>query len=282
LVRKIVQIIAAVTQNGYFKGFVTGSLYRGGLKRLCVPGLNCYSCPGALGACPIGALQALAINPKLHVSFYVYGFIALVGALSGRFTCGFLCPFGLAQELLHKIPLAKIRERRFFKTLCKAKYIVLAVLVIGIPTALTLRGGVGFPAFCKWLCPAGTLEAGIPLILLDERLRDAAGLLFLWKGSVLALTILLSIKIFRPFCRFLCPLGALYALFNRVSLIGIHTDEAACNDCATCRNVCPMHADGTDSGECIRCGKCVENCPAKAMRWGVGPRAGVCSRPSVT
>jgi polyferredoxin len=270
LLRKIVQIAASLAQNGHLAGFVSGKLYRGGLKRLCAPGLNCHSCPGALFACPIGALQALAQGPKPNVSLYVYGFVALIGALSGRFACGFLCPFGLLQELLHKIPLKKIRERRVFKALAKVKYAVLAVLVIGIPTAIALRGGVGFPAFCEWLCPAGTLEAGLPLILLSERIRGAAGLLFLWKGTLLALTIWLSVKTFRPFCRFLCPLGALYSLFNRVSVVRIRTDKSVCSGCASCAAICPMHAESADSGECIRCGKCVKSCPTGAMCWSAG------------
>ncbi|MDR2132925.1 MAG: 4Fe-4S binding protein [Clostridiales Family XIII bacterium] len=266
MVRKIVQIAAAVIQNGYLLGFLSGSLYGGGLKRLCAPGLNCHSCPGALFACPIGALQALAANPRLQVSLYVYGFVALIGALSGRFVCGFLCPFGLLQELLHKIPLKKIRERRVFKTLDKLKYAVLAVLVIGVPTFVALGGGIGFPAFCQWLCPAGTLEAGVPLTLLNERIRGAAGLLLLWKGSLLVLTLWLSIKMFRPFCRFLCPLGALYSLFNRVSLIRIRTDKSVCDACGTCAATCPMRAESADSAECVRCGKCVKSCPKGALR----------------
>ena len=254
-------------QNGYIKGFLTGSLYRGKLKSICVPGLNCYSCPGAFGACPIGSLQALAANPKVNISLYVYGFIMLVGVIAGRFVCGFLCPFGLIQELLYKIPLKKIRERNSFKILNKLKYVVLVVLVIGIPTALAISGGIGFPAFCQWLCPAGTLEAGIPLALLNDRIRGAVGLLYVWKVAILLLIIILSVKLFRPFCRFLCPLGAIYSIFNRISVIHIHTDESICNNCNHCMNICPMHANSTDSTECIRCGKCVKSCPSKALHW---------------
>jgi len=144
--RKIIQTIAAIAQNSYFKGFTAGSIFRGKTKSVCVPGLNCYSCPGALGACPLGALQSLSINRGLGLSFYVYGFILLVGVIAGRFICGFLCPFGLIQELLHKIPLKKCRKYSAFKYLNKLKYIILLVLVIGIPTGFMLIGKVGFPA----------------------------------------------------------------------------------------------------------------------------------------
>jgi len=60
-----IQAAAALLQNANFKGFFTGRIYTGGLKSVCVPGLNCYSCPGAAGACPLGSLQnALAVSGK--------------------------------------------------------------------------------------------------------------------------------------------------------------------------------------------------------------------------
>jgi polyferredoxin len=267
--RKIIQIIAAIAQNSHFNGFVTGRVYSGKLKIICAPGLNCYSCPGALGSCPIGALQQLAMSSKFNASFYVYGFLLLVGLIGGRLVCGFLCPFGLIQELLHKIPLRKLKEYRVFKTLNKLKYAVLGVMVIGIPTYLNLSGGIPLPAFCQFLCPAGTLEAGIPLVLLDGKLSSQIGLLFAWKVAVLILVILAAITIFRPFCRFLCPLGAIFSLFNRVSIIQIRRDSHLCNDCGKCTQICPMRAENTQSPECIRCGKCAKECPSNALRWSV-------------
>jgi polyferredoxin len=170
------------------------------------------------------------------------------------------------QELLHKIPLKKTREFRFFRVLNKLKYAVLLVLVVGIPTLLTVGGGISFPAFCQWLCPAGTLEAGIPLAIMNSRISGAVGWLFAWKVAVLLLVALLSVKIFRPFCRFLCPLGALYSLLNRVSIVHIRTD-AGCTGCGRCVSNCPMHADTPDSPECIRCGKCIRACGSGCKRW---------------
>jgi polyferredoxin len=267
--RKFIQIAAALLMNANLPGFFSGRLYRGELKKICVPGLNCYSCPGALGACPIGSLQALAGNPNTIISFYVYGILLILGVLVGRLVCGFLCPFGLIQELLHKIPLKKWTNKKCFRRLAKVKYAVLAVMVIGIPTVLTLSGKISFPAFCEYLCPVGTLEAGIPLALAREGIRASLGWLFVWKMAVLVLVLLLCIKIFRPFCRFLCPLGAIYSLFNRISILHIKTDKSKCTDCGTCRNVCKMEAKSTDDSECIRCGKCVKSCPQKAMCWSV-------------
>ena len=255
--------------NSYLPGFIKGGIYQGGLKKLCVPGLNCYSCPGALGACPIGSLQALAGNPRTLVSFYVYGFLLIIGLFLGRAVCGFLCPFGLIQELLNKIPLKNWRGKRLFRYLIKLKYIVLAVMVVGIPTALSLSGKISFPAFCEYLCPAGTLEAGVPLIIANDGIRANLGWLFLWKAAILITLITLSAKIFRPFCRFLCPLGALYSLFNRVSILNIEKDGGKCDNCHACLDVCKMEAKDPDGPECIRCGDCVKHCPQKALNWNV-------------
>ena len=98
--------MAALT-NGYLIGFVKGKIFTGKTKQLCVPGLNCYSCPGALGSCPIGSLQATLGSRDYKFAFYVVGFLMIVGALVGRFVCGWLCPFGLIQDLLYKIPFVK-------------------------------------------------------------------------------------------------------------------------------------------------------------------------------
>lgn len=267
--RKIIQIAAALLMNSNFSGFLKGSIYRGGLKKFCVPGLNCYSCPGAVGACPIGSLQALSGNPHTVVSFYVYGFLLMCGLLVGRLVCGFLCPFGLIQELVNKIPVKNWRNKRGYTYLIKLKYIVLGAMVIGIPTILTLTGNISFPVFCEYLCPAGTLEAGVPLAIANDGIRAALGWLFAWKMFVLILTLALCAKIYRPFCRFLCPLGAFYSLFNRISVLHIMQDEIKCTRCGTCRNVCLMEADSSDSAECIRCGRCVRECPEKALRWSM-------------
>ena len=265
--RKIIQSCAALLMNAHFSGFITGGIYRGNLKKLCVPGLNCYSCPGALGACPIGSIQALAGNPRTLVSFYVYGFLVTIGLFFGRAVCGFLCPFGLIQELLNKIPLKNWRGKRVFRYLAKLKYVILAFMVIGIPTALTLGGRISFPVFCEYLCPAGTLEAGVPLTIANDMLRGSLGWLFVWKIAILIIVILLAIKIYRPFCRFLCPLGAIYSLFNRISILNIKKDETKCDGCHTCRDVCRMEAQNPVDMECIRCGDCVRHCPKKALCW---------------
>ncbi len=267
--RHVVQTVWAALTNAWVVGFASGQLYTGPLKRLCVPGLNCYSCPGALGSCPIGALQAVLGSRQYQMAFYVVGFLMMVGALCGRFVCGWLCPFGWIQELLHKIPFPKkIRTFRGDRLLRGLKYVILAVLVVLLPLFAVDVVGTGQPTFCKYLCPAGTLEGGVPLVLLQEGLRNVVGWLYAWKMAILIGVILLSILLYRPFCKYLCPLGAIYALFNRVSLVRYKIDEAACTECGACAKVCPMQVDvrrNPNGAECIRCGACRTACSAGAI-----------------
>ncbi len=128
-----------------------------------MPGLNCYSCPAASGACPIGAFQAVVGSSKFSFSYYVTGFLILLGVLLGRFICGFLCPFGWFQELLHKIPTKKLSTRKL-KPLRYLKYAVLLVMVFLLPAFLVNDVGMGDPFFCKYLCPQGVLEGGYPAL----------------------------------------------------------------------------------------------------------------------
>ena len=217
-----IQALWAFLTNSHVSGFVTGKIYTGKLKNVCVPGLNCYSCPGAVGACPIGSLQAVVGSWNFKMAYYVIGFLIFIGAIFGRLICGFLCPFGLIQDLLNKIPFPKkIRTFKGDKLLRKLKYVIFAVFVILLPMFLVDIMGQGAPYFCKLICPAGTLEGGIPLALLNKSMRSALGALYVWKNAILVVTIILSIIIYRPFCKWICPLGAIYSLFNKVSFLSI-------------------------------------------------------------
>ena len=273
------QGVWTLLSNGYLLGFVNGHIWQGKSKSVCVPGLNCYSCPGAWGACPIGSLQAELAARNLKFPFYVTGFLLASGALFGRFVCGFLCPFGWVQDLLYKIKTPKIKSFKGDRVLRYLKYVVLLVLVILLPSLIRNEAGTGTPWFCKLVCPSGTLFAGIPLLALNESLRSLAGFLFSWKVGILVVVLLLSVFLYRPFCKYLCPLGATYALFNRASFYRLRLEEEKCIHCGECKRVCLMGVDASkkpDDMECIRCGDCVKNCPTNALS------AGFCARKAPT
>lgn len=266
--RTIIQFCSALLQNANLTGFAGGTLYRGPVKQFCVPGLNCYSCPGALGACPLGSLQAFLSGRPVVFPFYVLGIVLFFGTLLGRAVCGFLCPFGLIQELLFKIPIPRKKAPTLpgDRWLRKLKYAVLLVFVIALPLALE-----NIPAFCKWLCPVGALEGSIPLTLLSgSDVVFSKGWLYFWKLALLTLVLLASAAVFRPFCRYLCPLGAFYGCMNRVSIYRASIDVSRCTGCGSCAAVCPMQTNplGQANGaECIRCGACEKTCPSGALHF---------------
>lgn len=267
--RLFFQICWTALTNGYAAGFSGAKIFRGASKRFCAPGLNCYSCPGALFSCPVGALQAVTDGGTFRISCYLFGFLTLTGTIFGRAVCGWLCPFGLVQDLAYKIPfLRKIKSLPGHRVLRYAKYAVLALFVLILPGTLIRETGIGTPWFCKLLCPSGTLFGAIPLMAGNAALRAAAGALFRWKVCVLLAVLLLSLLSYRPFCKYLCPLGAVYGLFNGVSLFRMETDSRKCTGCGKCAAVCKMGVDvrrNPNSAECIRCGECAAICPASAV-----------------
>ncbi|MEF9983581.1 MAG: 4Fe-4S binding protein [Oscillospiraceae bacterium] len=273
--RHFFQAFWAIITNSYIIGFVQGKIYRGKIKNVCVPGLNCYSCPGAIGSCPIGSLQAVIGSYEYKWSFYVAGIMICIGSIMGRFVCGWLCPFGFVQDLLNKIPLPqklKIKTFKGDKPLRKLKYIILLVFVILMPIFAVDLIGQGTPWFCKLICPVGTLEGAIPLVLMNEGLKAAVGWLFKWKMLILIVTIILSIMIYRPFCKYICPLGAIYSLFNPISAFKYKVDDDKCIHCKACEKACPMNCNPTENAndlECIRCGKCKNICPTGAIKYEI-------------
>ena len=267
-----IQAVWTAATNANISGFFAGKLYRGPLKNLCVPGLNCYSCPGALGSCPIGALQAVSSSPDYTLSMLVLGFLMLVGTVLGRAVCGFLCPFGWFQDMLYKLPVKKFSTRHL-KPLTYLKYGILVVFVFLLPAFWTNALGMGNPTFCKYVCPQGVLQGALPLAAVDSSIRAALGSLFTWKFALLAGIVVLSAMLYRPFCKWLCPLGAIYGLFHRISLYRIAFHAPKCVQCGKCSSICKMDCNPTkdpNSAECIRCGDCAAVCPVGALEKGIG------------
>ncbi len=265
--RRLAQLYCALLYNAHIRGFVDGQIFTGKTKALCVPGLNCYSCPGAVGACPLGAMQNALASAGTRAGTYILGILLLFGIILGRTVCGWLCPMGLIQELLHRIPGPKVRKSRVTRVLSWLKYVILAVFAVALPLWYGVKNGIAVPAFCKYICPAGTLEGAAGLLLSPENddLFAMLGLLFTRKFVILLVILLGCIFCYRAFCRFLCPLGAIYSLFSRVAVIGVRVDRSKCTDCGNCIRSCQMDVRRVGDRECIHCGECMAHCAAGAI-----------------
>lgn len=266
--RRLIQIYAALLFNANLKGFISGDIFTGLTKVACVPGMNCYSCPGAVGACPLGSLQNALAKKNYSIPFYVFGILLLYCVIFGRTICGFLCPVGLGQDLLYKIKTPKLKKNKFTRILSYLKYVMLAVLVFGV--TLVFAGlDLVVPGFCKYICPAGTFGGAIMLLLhpSNANMYSMLGPLFTWKMVVLIIVMVASIFIYRAFCRFLCPLGAIYGIFNRFAMLGIKVNQDDCTKCGKCVKVCKMDIKKVGDHECINCGECISSCPTKAITW---------------
>lgn len=264
--RRLIQLYAALLFNANLKGFATGRIYKGPLKNICTPGLNCYSCPGAAGACPLGSFQNAIYSSNKSTLYYVGAILLLYGLFFGRWICGFLCPFGLVQELLHKIPTPKLKKSKFTRALTYLKYVILVFFVVLIPLAYAFRD-FPLPGFCKYICPAGTLEGALGLLsnAANQSYLGMLGPLFTWKFLLMVSILVASVFIFRIFCRFLCPLGAIYGLFNRISFVGVKVDRKSCTECGLCISKCKMDVRRVGDSECIACGECISVCPTEAI-----------------
>ncbi len=265
--RRLVQLYSALLYNAHLRGFIDGEIYVGKAKYACVPGFNCYSCPGAIGACPLGSIQNALASSGHQAGWYVLGIISLFGVILGRTICGWLCPLGLIQELLHKIPTPKIRKSRITRALSWLKYILLAVFVTAIPLWYGLKHNMPLPGFCKYICPAGTFEGAMGLLSNPANAAKFSmlGILFTRKFIIMLVIGLVCVFCYRSFCRFICPLGAVYGLFNRFNVIGVKVDSSRCNGCGSCVRSCGMDVRHVGDHECINCGKCMEVCAQKAI-----------------
>lgn len=251
--RRFIQAASTLLNNGYLAVLASGHIYRGPLKEVCLPVLNCYACPAAIFACPVGSIQHFVATGAVPLA--VIGGLALIGLLLGRMSCGWLCPFGLLQDLLYKIQSPKVQVPQ---VLGYFKYIVLVVLVLAIPFL------TGAPWFSR-LCPQGTLTAGIPWVLINPRdpvtgqaIIGAVGGLFALKLLILGGFLVWFVAAKRPFCRTTCPLGAILSLFNGISLVRLQVAHS-CRGCGRCQTLCPVDhrvSESPNSGECVRCLAC--------------------------
>ena len=209
-----IQISAFFLLNPYIINFFSGRLYTGNLKIFPFPVLNCWSCPAAIFACPIGALSNLVSLKKFP--FYVLGTIILA-SYKKNILCGYICPFGLFQDLIYKIPFYKVSKKKkdvfskiyliLDRPLKKLKYITLIILVLAVPFFFHKN------IFCI-LCPPAFIEGSLPFLIIFPYLRDYIGFWFYFKTVLFFLFLFLSLIIIRPFCRYFCPLKGAFDLIN--------------------------------------------------------------------
>ncbi|MEW6554267.1 MAG: 4Fe-4S binding protein [Actinomycetota bacterium] len=269
--RRITQVAALLALNPYFQYFSSRTIYQGGAKYVCAPGLNCYACPLAAFSCPVGSLQhgfgLLSLKVRefrlaAGALLYVLASVGIVGVIAGRLPCGWICPFGFLQELLYKVPLPKWRLPRRINY---GRYFFLVVVAALIPF-------ITAQSWFSRLCPAGALEGGVLLKAVppDAPLPEA-GWFFWLKIAILAAFLLWMMVSKRPFCRAVCPLGAMWGLCNRVSLYRMAVDDERCTACGKCREVCPVDIDISEdpnSPDCVRCLACKEACRYGAISSG--------------
>ena len=248
-------IFGLLLTNSYIQVITTKSIYSGPLKGFCIPFLNCHACPFAVFSCPIGMLQYYAATQQLPL--FLFGFFIVIGLIVGRAACGWLCPFGLIQDVMFKIKTRKFRIPGFLNY---GKYLILIVFVIILPLLTHIH-------WFSRLCPYGALIAGIPWVLWNPVDPDfeapvidfeTIGFMYFLKIGILVFFLIWFIYAKRPFCRVACPLGAIWAVFNKVSLLRFKVKES-CVTCQKCDEICPMELptyDKVDSENCIKCFDC--------------------------
>lgn len=257
-IRVLVQWGSLIFSNAYFGFLKTKQIYQGALKGICVPVLNCHSCPSAFFSCPIGTIQHFMTIRKFP--YVLSAYLASIGIMVGSLACGWLCPFGLMQDLFYKIKSVKIR---ISEKLSSLRYLVLFFLVILFPLVLQ-------ETWFSKVCPMGTFQAAIPWVLWNPIIpvygepavsTQTLGWLFIIKILIAGAFLGFFIVAKRPFCRLACPLGAIFGFFNKYSILQLKVDTYSCTDCQKCKTICPVDiniSDDPGSSTCVRCLQCLK------------------------
>lgn len=205
-----------------------------------------------------GSFSAGELFPQMILVFMVF----LVTALWGRFFCGFLCSFGMLQELIFffskRVVSGKVRIPERFDSVMKfLKYFILVFIVAGVWI-------LALPVDSSWnpwgvfgMLVSGNfsiISSAIPTVGFAVLLAITAGSLFVG----------------RFFCRYLCPLGALFAVVSRKRLYKIRRQSDSCTNCGLCTRSCSMgiripEKNAVISGECIQCMQCLSICPKESL-----------------
>lgn len=231
------------------------------LKWICNPVLSCHSCALAWFACPIGVFVHFS---GYHLfPFLALGMVLLIGVAFGRLLCGWVCPFGFLQDMLHKIPGRKLTLPAWTGYI---RYAVLILMVFLIPYFL---GESTAWSFCR-ICPASALQVTLPHIITTRTFTLTAGTIV--KLALLVVVVVAAILSSRAFCKVLCPIGALLAPLNLLSFWTVKF-APGCTLCKKCDTVCPVDGDPSvrmregqapnRALDCIVCHDCASACPQK-------------------
>ncbi|AHF06591.1 4Fe-4S binding protein [Desulfitobacterium metallireducens] len=220
--------------------------------------------PSIHALCPFGGLESLYqiftagsfISKIFAGTLVLFGVTVLLAILFRRSFCGLLCPFGAIQEFFAKMG-QKIFRKKFVipakvdKPLRYLKYLVLIITVL----YAWRTAGLWMAPYDPWSA-YGHLPEGLESVWGES----AVGLI------LLVITLIGSLLYDRFFCKYLCPMGALYGILGKVSPFKVVRNENTCIDCGKCNRSCPMNIDiqhntEVKSAECINCQLCVLECP---------------------
>ena len=260
--RRLAQLCSAILYNCNLISDIPAKYIN---SQFCVPGLNCRYCPASVAGCPLNFMQRLFAKGLGNFPVRVACWLLLLALAFGRLICGWLCPLGLVQDLLDKIPTKKIQKSEWTRRLSYLKYVILVVFVVVLPLGFQLAGK-RFLAFCHWVCPNLPFTNSIMTLWAGGSFRPH--MFYSSRFAILVAVILLSVFLFRPFCRFICPLGAFYGLFNKIALLSVKVDESKCVHCNACLRTCKMDIKKVGDCECISCGECKAACKFGAIRFG--------------
>lgn len=235
--------------------FITNLAFIFGVTGLIYTYFFCWESPYALMACPIGILEHAFTDRTWYLLIYLAGMIGLISIIFGRTACGWACPIGFLQDLVKGRKTKRLADK-------KLRFLKYFILIL-IPISSYITKELAYTE----ICPIGGLTASLPHLAINPNGYTFLPFFYIKMMNVAGFFILI-ILLTRGWCRHLCPVGAMMAPFNKISILQIKFDEDKCIKCFKCASVCPMQINmpyENKSAECIRCGKCIDACPKNAL-----------------